>query len=415
MKVLVVGGGIGGLATALSLDAVGIECEVYEKSPSIRELGVGINILPHAVKALAELGLLDALDRVGVRTRELVYANRFGQEIWREPRGVQAGYNYPQFSVHRGKLQAVLYEAARSRIGNDNIHTGHQLRDFAQDDRGVSATFICRNGAIETVTARGDALIAADGIHSAVRRAYYPDEGPPAWNGMMMWRGTVEYAPFLTGASMIIAGGMAAKLVLFPIANDTTTPGTNLLNWVVCARLGDGSEPPPRREDWSRPGRLDEVLPHVERTFRLSEVDPAEVIRSTEEFYEFPMCDRDPVPHWSCGRVTLLGDAAHPMVPNGSNGASQAILDARWLAALFTEADDVVTALKAYETARLPTTAEVVRANRSGGPERVIDVVEERAPDGFANLEDVAPHAELEAIVNGYAKMAGFDRAQVSR
>ena len=415
MKVLVIGGGIGGFATALSLHAVGIECEVFEQSRGIRELGVGINTLPHAIKELAELGLLDALDRVAIRTYELIYANRFGQDLWRERRGLEAGYDYPQFSIHRGKLQGVLYEATRARIGADHIHTAHQLHDVAQDAHGVTATFIRRDGSEETVTARGDVLIAADGIHSTVRRLFYPDEGPPTWNGIMIWRGAVAYPPFLTGRSMLIAGGMQAKLVLYPIAHQTSTPGTNLLNWAVTAKLGDGSEPPPRREDWNRLGRLDELLPHVEGVFHLHTVDPVEVIRATEEVYEYPMCDRDPLPRWSFGRVTLLGDAAHPMYPVGSNGASQAILDARCVAPLLAETQDVVTALKAYEAARLSVTAQIVQDNRSGGPERVIDVVEERAPNGFAHLDEVASHAELEAIVKGYSKMAGFDQTQVNR
>jgi 2-polyprenyl-6-methoxyphenol hydroxylase-like FAD-dependent oxidoreductase len=309
----------------------------------------------------------------------------------------------------------VLYEATRARIGEDHIHTAHQLHEVAQDAHGVTASFTRRDGSEETVTAHGDALIAADGIHSTVRRLFYPDEGPPAWNGIMIWRGAVAYRPFLTGRSMLIAGGMQAKLVLYPISPQTSTPGTNLLNWAVTAKLGDGSQPPPRREDWNRFGRLDELLPHVEGVFRLDTLDPVEVIRATEAVYEYPMCDRDPLPCWSFGRVTLLGDAAHPMYPVGSNGASQAILDARCVAPLLAETKDVVTALKAYEAARLSVTAKIVQDNRSGGPERVIDVVEARAPNGFAHLDAVASHAELEAIVKGYSQMAGFDQSQVNR
>jgi 2-polyprenyl-6-methoxyphenol hydroxylase-like FAD-dependent oxidoreductase len=415
MKVLVVGGGIGGLSTALSLNAVGVECEVFEQSRSIQELGVGINTLPHAIKELADLGLLEALDRVATRIHELIYTNRFGQEVWREPRGVEAGYDYPQFSIHRGRLQGVLHDAARERMGADTIHTGHQLSDFTQDDDGVTATFVRRDGSDETVTVRGDALIGADGIHSTVRRELYPDEGAPIWNGVMLWRGAVEYPPFLTGRSMIIAGGNRSKLVLYPISNQTSTPGTNLLNWAVVAKIGDASTPPPRREDWNRPGLLDELLPYLEGVFRLPVLDPVEVARATEVFYEYPMCDRDPVPRWSFGRVTLLGDAAHPMYPMGSNGASQAVLDARCLAPLLAGTTDVVAALKAYEGERLPVTEKLVRNNRLGGPERVIDLVEERAPDGFTHIDEVATHDELEAIVKGYSKMAGFDQTQVNR
>ena len=415
MKVLIIGGGVGGFATALSLHAVGIECEVFEQSRGVRELGVGINTLPHAIKELAELGLLDALDHVGIRTHELIYANRFGQDLWRELRGLDAGYAYPQFSIHRGKLQNVLHEATRARIGEHNIHTAHQLLEVAQDEQGVTATLLRRDGSEEIVTVRGDVLIAADGIHSTVRRAFYPDEGAPTWNGIMIWRGAVEYPPFLTGRSMIIAGGMRAKLVLYPISNQASKPGTNLLNWAVTAKLGDGSVPPPRREDWNRLGRLDDLLPQVEGVFHLDTIDPVEVIRATGEFYEYPMCDRDPLPRWSFGRVTLLGDAAHPMYPVGSNGASQAILDARCLAPLLAGTKDVVAALKQFEAARLSVTAKIVHDNRSGGPERVIDVVEERAPDGFKRLDDVASPAELEAIVKGYSRMAGFDKTQVNR
>jgi 2-polyprenyl-6-methoxyphenol hydroxylase-like FAD-dependent oxidoreductase len=414
MKVLIIGGGIGGLTTALSLHAVGIDCEVYEKSSSIRELGVGINMLPHAVKELAALGLFDELDRLAIRTYELIYANRFGQQLWRELRGVHAGYDFPQFSVHRGKLQGLLYAAARERIGDGRIHTDRQLSEFEQTDDGVAATFVGRDGETKGV-AHGDALIAADGIHSTVRRAFYPDEGPPSWNGVMMWRGAVEYPPFLTGRSMIIAGGLNRKLVAYPISNQTSTPGTNLLNWVVVTKVADASEPPPRRVDWSRPGRLDEVLSHIQRVFRISTIDPANIARATPTIYEYPMCDRDPVPRWSFGRVTLLGDAAHPMYPVGSNGASQAILDARCVARLLAETRDVASGFRAYEDARLPATARIVRDNRAGGPERVIDVVEERAPDGFASLDGVASHAELESIVKGYARVAGFDQAQVNR
>ncbi|HEU5156210.1 MAG TPA: flavin-dependent oxidoreductase [Streptosporangiaceae bacterium] len=415
MKVFVVGGGIGGLTTALCLDAAGIECEVFEQARGIHELGVGINILPHAIKELVDLGLLDALDRVAIRTHELIYVNRFGQEIWREPRGVAAGYDVPQFSVHRGRLQGVLHDAAVARIGADNIHTAHQLRDFTQDESGVTATFLRRDGSDATVTKRADALIGADGIHSTVRQTFYPDEGPPAWNGAMLWRGAVAYPPFLTGRSMIISGSGRLKLVLYPISNQTDSPETNLLNWAVVVKIGDGSTPPPRREDWNRPGRRDELMPHLEGAFRLSELDPIELVNATERFYEYPMCDREPLPRWSFGRVTLLGDAAHPMYPMGSNGGSQSILDARAVASRLAESKDVAAAFEAYESARRPDMAKLVLSNRTGGPERVIDLVEERAPDGFTDLDEVASHAEIEAIVKGYRKLAGFDQTQVNR
>ena len=415
MKALIIGGGIGGLATALCLHVKGIEVEVFERSREIRELGVGINTLPHAIKELADLGLLEALDAVAIRTHELIYTNRLGQEIWREPRGLDAGYDVPQFSIHRGRLQGVLHEAVRERIGDENLHTGHDCVDITQDDDRATAHFVTRGDGEGTLERSGDIVIAADGIHSATRAKFYPDEGPPAWNGIMLWRGATEWPPFLTGRDMVIAGGMEAKLVLYPISNDTEDPGKVLMNWAVGAKLGDGSGPPPRREDWSREGRLDEVLPFVENVFKLDVLDAVALIRATPEFFEYPMCDRDPIPQWTFGRITLLGDSAHPMYPVGSNGASQAILDARCLTDMLLAHDDPRAALKAYEAERVPVTTEIVETNRKGGPERVIDVVTQRAPDGFDKLEDVASREELAAIVGGYSQLAGFTQEDVNR
>jgi 2-polyprenyl-6-methoxyphenol hydroxylase-like FAD-dependent oxidoreductase len=251
----------------------------------------------------------------------------------------------------------------------------------------------------------GDVLIGADGIHSVIRASLHPDDGGIRWNGIQMWRGAVEWPAFECGDTMIVAGDMKEKLVLYPIGAGASA-ATRLTNWVVCAQIGDASKPPPRREDWSRPGQLSEVLAHVAR-FRIPFLDVAALVRATPEFWEYPMCDRDPLPFWTQGRVTLMGDAAHPMYPVGSNGASQAVLDARCLADLLaTQVPEA--ALAAYAAERLPKTAEIVRANRKGGPERVVDEVSARAPDGFARLEDVISREELGSIAGGYAQMAGF-------
>ncbi len=412
MKVIVAGGGIGGLTTALMLHARGIDCDVFEQAEAIRELGVGINTLPHSIRELAELGLLERLDAVAIRTNELLYANRFGQEIWREPRGLRAGYQFPQFSIHRGRLQAVIYRAVLERIGAAQVHTGHRIGAFQQDESGVTAHFFDRAGSHRAMV-RGDVLVGADGIHSAVRAALFPNEGPPAWNGIMAWRGATEWPAFLDGRSMIVAGGLAAKMVIYPIAPGSHPDG-RLTNWAVTAKISDGSVPPPRKEDWSRPGQMSDLMPHA-RLFRLAYLNAQRLIESTPEFWEYPMCDRDPLPWWSHGRVTLLGDAAHPMYPVGSNGASQAILDARLLADKLVAAEHPVHALREYERDRLPATAQVVYMNRKGGPEAVIDVVERIAPDGFKDIEHVLPFGQREAIVRGYASTAGYALDQVNR
>ncbi len=412
MKAIIVGGGIGGLVTALMLHARGIDCELFEQAEAVRELGVGINTLPHAIKELASLGLLERLDAVGLRTYELIYTNRLGPEIWREPRGLDAGYDIPQFSIHRGRLQAVIHQAVRARLGESRLHTGCRLGSLRQDDGGVTAYFFGRDGS-HRATAQGDVLIGADGIHSQVREMLFPNEGPPRWNGLMLWRGAIDWPAFLTGRSMVIAGGHAAKVVVYPIA-EGSRPDRRLTNWAVVGRIGDGSTPPPRKEDWSAPGRFEDLMPHLQR-FRIPWVDARALIEATSQFWEYPMCDRDPLPRWSHGRVTLLGDAAHPMYPVGSNGASQAILDARALADRLRDAEHPAHALWAYEQERLPMTAQIVRMNRRGGPEGVIDAVEARAPDGFSNIDDVLPFEDRKAIVRGYASSAGFAREQVNK
>ncbi len=411
MKAIIIGGGVGGLTTALMLHARGIDCEIFEQADQIRELGVGINTLPHAIRELKEIGLLERLDAVAIRTYELFYANRFGQTVWHELRGTDAGFDVPQFSIHRGKLQNVIYQAVRARLGETRVHPGHRLGAFQQNESGVTAYFFDRSGA-HIRTAQGDVLIGADGIHSLVREKLFPNEGPAHWNGTMLWRGAVDWPQFMTGRSMIIAGGMEAKFVLYPIAAGSA-PDRRLTNWAVMAKVSDGGVPP-RKEDWSRPGRWDDLRPHLQR-FRLPYVDVGHLIEATGEFWEYPLCDRDPLPRWSHGRVTLLGDAAHPMYPVGSNGASQAILDARCLADRLVSADNPAHALWAYEQERLPMTAQIVRMNRKGGPEGVIDAVESLAPDGFDKIDDVLSHDQRLAIVRGYASTAGFVQSQVNK
>ena len=412
MKAIIIGGGIGGLTAALMLHKRGIEAVVFEQAPEVREVGVGINTLPHAIAELTELGLLPVLDSVAIRTHELVYMNRFGQTVWREPRGMHAGFKVPQFSIHRGRLQKLLYDAVVERLGEDAVRTGRRLLGFIDDEGGVTAHFADSRWGEQGESMRGDVLIGADGIHSLVREHFYPDQGPPSWNGIKMWRGAIDWPVFLDGESMIIAGGMQAKLVLYPIA-EGRKPNTRLTNWVVNVRIGDPAKPP-QRETWSRNGRFEDVLPFARR-FSVPGVDIISMIKQTPAFWEYPMCDRDPLPRWTHGRVTLMGDAAHPMYPVGSNGASQAILDARALADALAQAEHPRHGLAVYEADRLPKTAEISTLNRLGGPERVIDAVEALAPNGFDDVERVLSYTRREAIVKSYAGKAGFSLAQVNK
>jgi 2-polyprenyl-6-methoxyphenol hydroxylase-like FAD-dependent oxidoreductase len=403
MRILIAGGGVGGLTLALMLREKGIECQVFEAAAEVRPLGVGINALPHSVRELAALGLLPRLDEIAIRTRRLTYANHLGQEIWSEARGLHAGHEVPQFSIHRGRLQAMLWQAAMERLGEAAPRSDRRLVSFAPDGDKVVARFRSADGSESEEI--GDALIGADGIHSTLRATLHPEDPGIRWNGIQMWRGALDWPAFGDGESMVIAGDAVAKLVLYPIAPGGT-PETRLTNWVIYARTGQPGEPPPKRENWSRRGQYADFRHLVER-LDLPFIDVGAMIRATAEIFEYPMCDRDPLPWWTQGAVTLLGDAAHPMYPVGSNGASQAILDARCLADLLTRMP-VAEALAAYEAERLPATAAVVRSNRVGGPERVIDVIAERAPKGFTRIGDVATAEELEGIVRGYAQLAGF-------
>jgi 2-polyprenyl-6-methoxyphenol hydroxylase-like FAD-dependent oxidoreductase len=414
VKVIIVGAGIGGLTAALRLHHEGFDCEIYEQSEHLGELGVGINLLPHAVKQLDALGLRETVAAAGICTHELIYAHRLGQELLRKLCGTDAGFAVPQISIHRGRLQAVLVRAVHHRLGATAVRIGRRVVGFEQDSQAIHARVVDRHGNA-AVVARCDVLVAADGIHFTVRSTLFPQEGPPRWNGVMMWRGATDWPAFATGRSMIIAGGNAAKLVIYPIAPGRTVT-TRLTNWAICVLIGQPGDPPPHRQEWSRPAHFATLQQHLGRfNPPLGLVDHIGLVAATRERFEFPMCDRDPLSFWTQGRVTLLGDAAHPMYPMGSNGAGQAILDGASLAANLTGHADPADALRAYQDDRLAATSEVVLRNRIGGPESVIDEVERRAPDGIARIEDVIDAAELDAVVNSYAQASGGSQQQVNQ
>lgn len=406
MKIVVVGAGIGGLAAALCLRRGGHEVRVFEAAGEIRPLGVGINVQANAVRVLAGLGLLPALAEVAIETRELRFANRHGQTIWSDPRGRFAGLPWPQFSIHRGDLQMALLAAARAALGAEGVSVGRRLTSVETRGAGVVARFVGRDGQ-DASTETADLLVGADGIHSAVRAGFFPDEGPPKWQGVMMWRGVTVGAPFLGGATMVQAGSNRQKFVCYPISRAHAARGEALINWIADLRIGEGAAPD--RGDWNRPGKLDDFLPRF-ADWNFGWLDVPAIMRAAHAVYEFPMVDRDPLPRWRHGRVTLLGDAAHPMYPIGSNGATQAILDAEALAQELSAGGAPEDALDRYERRRLPATARIVESNRRRGLDVMLDLVEERAPDGFDDLEAVLPAAELERIVADYKKIAAQDR-----
>ncbi len=406
MKIVIAGAGIGGLTAAMCLHRAGFGVEVFEAVSGLKPLGVGINIQASAVRILSGLGLEPALAAAGIETRELRYANRHGQTIWADPRGRHAGLPWPQFSIHRGELQMLLFDAARRMLGSGRIKFGRRICGFEQKGRKVFAWFADRDG--RTVEqAEADILIGADGIHSAVRAHFYPDEGPPKWQGILMWRGVTVGKPYLGGATMVQAGHHSQKFVCYPISRAHAERGEALINWICDLHMGDQAMLP--REDWNRPGKLADFLPRFEN-WKFDWLDVPDVIRKAHTILEFPMVDRDPLPRWSHGRITLLGDAAHPMYPIGSNGASQAIIDGEAITEALSVGDDPEKALQRYEQRRLPPMARIVESNRRKGIDIMLDIVEERAPQGFSNLDGVLPPDELEKIVGDYKKLAAQDR-----
>ncbi|MGV9679660.1 flavin-dependent oxidoreductase [Nocardia sp. NPDC003482] len=398
MRVLIVGAGIAGLTTALSLHAVGIEATVVDGVTALRPLGVGINLLPHATAALSDLGLGDRLAESGIATAEVIHLDRFGNEIWREPRGLRAGHRCPQYSIHRGELQAILLGAVRSRLGSGAVRTGLRFVAAESDGTGVRVRLRDREADAET-DLRADLVVGADGLHSTVRAGLYPDEGAPLWNGIRMWRGTTLTRPLLSGESMVIAGSNnAAKLVLYPISAAARRIGRSLVNWVAEVRTDD---PGRRAADWNRVGCLADVAPHY-RGWRVAGFDVEELMAGSERILEYPMVDRDPLPRWTFGRITLVGDAAHPMYPIGSNGGSQAVIDARILARELTR--DPERGAAAYDALRRGLVNTLVLANRDMPMDHVLRLVAERAPTGFRRIEDVLGRDELRAITDGYRR-----------
>jgi 5-methylphenazine-1-carboxylate 1-monooxygenase len=404
-EVIIVGAGIGGLTLGLALHQAGIPCRIFESVPELKAIGVGINLLPHATKELAALGLEAALSKVAIETSDATFFNRFGQLIYQEPLGRAAGYDHPQFSIHRGDLQMVLVEAFRARAGHDRLITNRHCVGVEQDEAGVTVSFSDAPGGGSRFAARGRVAIACDGINSSIRKQFFPDEGEPRYSGVNMWRGVTRWKPVLSGGSMVRAGWLShGKMVIYPI-RAAGADGLQLINWVA-----EIETPNYRKRDWNRAGALDDFIGAFEN-WHFDWLDVPAFIRAADSVLEFPMVDQDPLPRWSFGRVTLLGDAAHPMVPRGSNGAGQAILDARALTAALLGHADPAAALAAYQQQRLEATTRVVLTNRANPPDAILREVFRRTNDRpFAAIDDVISRDELVALSESYKRVAGYSR-----
>jgi 2-polyprenyl-6-methoxyphenol hydroxylase-like FAD-dependent oxidoreductase len=403
--VLIAGAGIGGLSLALTLHQVGVPCLVFESVPEIKPLGVGINLQPNAVRELYELGFgPDWLDSIGVQTQEWALVGLNGNEVYAEPRGLRAGYSWPQYSVHRGGLQMFLYRAVLERLGPTCIRTGAKVTGYRNESDGkVTVSLQSRAGSSDEV--EGALLIGADGLHSAVRGQMYPEQPPIAWGGAIMWRGVTKGKPIRTGASFVGLGTHRHRVVFYPISAPDPLTGLADINWIAEITVDNSGGWPD--SDWNKQVRHEDFMHHFEK-WNYDWIDIPAMLRGAPEVFEYPMIDREPVPTWVDGNAVLLGDAAHVMYPTGSNGASQAIMDARVLGAAMLEHGVNSKALQAYDTQLCAEMSQLVLRNRGAGPFGLLNLLDDRCGGVFDNIEDVIPRAERDEFMLRYKTAAGF-------
>ena len=402
--VLIAGGGIGGLSLALTLEQIGVPCIVFEAVTALRPLGVGINLQPNAVRELYDLGFDDrVLDTIGIQAREWALVGRNGKDVYAEPRGLVAGYRWPQYSVHRGQLQMLLVEAVLDRLGPEAIRLGHRIVGYRNDADGVVALIETRDGKRHEV--HGALLVAADGLHSAVRAQMHPAQPPIHWGGAIMWRGTTPGVPIRSGASFVGLGSLKHRVVFYPISAPDRATGLATINGI--AEITVDSRDGWTHGDWNRKVAIDDFIHHFEG-WDFGWLDVPAMLRGAEEVFEYPMIDRDPVPTWVDGRVALLGDAAHVMYPVGSNGASQAIVDARVRGAAMVEHGVRPAALQHYDARLCRLISELVLRNRGAGPFGLLGLVDERCGGVFDDIDAVIPAAERDAYMGRYKAAAGF-------
>ena len=408
-EIAIVGGGIAGLALALGLHQRGLASKVYEVAPEVKELGVGITVLPHAMRELTALGLQDQIVTAGVVNTQSAFFNRFGQLIYKEPRGRYAGYAYPEVGIHRGRLHTILYNAARDRLGPDAILTNRRCVGVEQDANGVSLAFQETTSGAMLPPVRAAIALACDGINSVARKHFYPDE-QLAFEGINTWRGVARGKPILDGHTYLRIGSIkTGKIVIYPIIDNVDGNGNQLINWTTEAPLMGRP-----KNDWNKPGKLEDFLPIYE-DWRFDWLDVPQLLKNSEVLLEYPMVDRDPVSRWAFGRIALVGDAAHPMYQRGSNGSAQALIDARVLSDLLKSNTDAMAALVAYEQARLGTTAKIVHTNRTTPPDFINIKVEDLVGDKpFDNLDRYISQDELKALSDNYKSIAGFGRQDVA-
>ena len=341
-RALIVGGGIGGLCAAIALRRVGVDAHVFEQADALREVGAGLTVWTNAVKVLDRLGVLGSVRATASVTERFQVRNRRG-DVLDESRPGDLGRKYggPNLVVHR----ADLLRALASEVGPGAVAVGARLTGFDQDADGVTAHFA------DGAERRGACLIGADGLHSVVRDRLFGD-GPPRYAGYTCWRGLAAFdGEGLPPGLGFEAWGRGARFAVQHC-------GAGRVFWYATRNAPEGSPDGPG-------GRKQDVV----ETFRGWHEPTPSVIAATDDgaILKNDITDREPIEHWGRGRVTMLGDAAHPTTPNFGQGACQAMEDAVVLADCLARATDVAAALRSYEARRRDRTAFVTRASRRFG------------------------------------------------
>ena len=401
LDIAIIGAGPAGLATALRLHQKGFRPKIYEGVTELRPLGVGIDVKPYGTKEVTELGLLEEFRKISVEARESIFYTRYGQEIYAERCGKHMGYDHEQRFVHRGTFQMMLYDAVMERLGPEAVTLGARFKEFTQDDNGVTVSFE------PTREIRADIMIGVDGIKSVVRKQLLPESTRSHYSGITLWRGVTLMKPFKSGGTILHIGDPKSQgsLIVYPIRDNEDVQGNTLVNWVV-----EQNGKPETIEDWNQKVTPDEIAHRFDEC-ELDFLDVGQMIRNAREVYLFPLIDHDPLPQWSFGRVTLLGDAAHAMYPRGGNGVCQALVDTRVIAEKLATVSDLEEAMRQYEEERRTIVNRIVVANRGEGPEVVRRIVEERSGGKpFDDIEKILPLAEADAIFKEYHRLAGMKR-----
>jgi len=396
MLIGIIGGGISGLSLALQLNHYGFAVEIFESAKELSPLGLGLNLQPKAVKILANCNLFDELITNGVAISSVEFQCKDGLSIFSQKRGIADGYDFPQIAIHRAKLQQMLLKQFTLQPKN-KIYLGQQLINFQEYHSNVVCTLVDRttNNVLDKTV---DILIGADGIHSTIRAKIHNDKANYQFAGIMMWRGISKIKPFQQHSSVVVRGNRNVQLITYPIS-PLDKNGECYINWVV--EIFDEETNTLDDNCWNKQGHVAEFI-HYFNDWQNKFLDIEPLFDKAINIFKFPMVDRNPLNYWNTNRVTLIGDAAHPMYPRGANGASQGIIDAEYLATVIHSASNISDALQQYQANRLPITSKIVLDNRNANQLEILSLVAARCQKTCQNIHTCIDSEYIRQILTDY-------------